>query len=143
MRFFHQRSAWLEHLGEQLTLPQFKVLLCLDQIGPCSLKDLAAALDVANASASAMVDKLVESGHLTRETDPEDRRAIRLYLTDKAREFMDKKGEEFVNKILILMDGLGPERSAEWLRIMEALDTVILSHFESQGRPTLEENTPS
>ena len=41
-------------------------------------KDLAVRLGMSSAAATSLVDRLVRSGHITREPDPADRRAVNL-----------------------------------------------------------------
>ncbi|MFF0015567.1 MarR family winged helix-turn-helix transcriptional regulator [Streptomyces sp. NPDC005374] len=48
------------------------------------VSDAAKELFLAGNSVSTLVNQLVKEGHLIRETDPADRRAARLLLTDKA-----------------------------------------------------------
>ncbi|WP_328744418.1 MarR family transcriptional regulator [Streptomyces sp. NBC_00285] len=48
------------------------------------VSDAAKELYLAGNSVSTLVNQLVRGGHLIRETDPADRRAARLLLTDKA-----------------------------------------------------------
>lgn len=48
------------------------------------VSDAAKELFLAGNSVSTLVNHLVKEGHLIRETDPADRRAARLLLTDKA-----------------------------------------------------------
>jgi DNA-binding MarR family transcriptional regulator len=46
----------------------------------------AQSLHLAGNSVSTLVNQLVTAGYLLRETDPADRRAVRLFLTDAATE---------------------------------------------------------
>ena len=47
------------------------------------LKTLAEKLSITAAAASEMVETLVRKGAIVRKNDPDDRRAIRLYICDK------------------------------------------------------------
>ncbi|MEV8040602.1 MULTISPECIES: MarR family transcriptional regulator [unclassified Arthrobacter] len=48
-------------------------------------KDLAVRLGMSSAAATSLVDRLVRSGHITREPDPADRRAVNLLPMPSAR----------------------------------------------------------
>ena len=48
------------------------------------VSDAARLLHLADNSVSTLVNRLVRDGYLVRETDPADRRAARLLLTEKA-----------------------------------------------------------
>ncbi|MFF0226855.1 MarR family winged helix-turn-helix transcriptional regulator [Streptomyces sp. NPDC004629] len=61
-------------------------LLRLVQTRPgIGIKEAARELHLAGNSVSTLVNRLARDGHLVRETDPADRRAARLHLTEAAR----------------------------------------------------------
>ena len=53
------------------------------------LTDIAAQAGMAPQSMGELVDDLVARGYLRRQEDPADRRAKRIYLTDKGRQTAD------------------------------------------------------
>lgn len=72
-----------------LTLPRLRgaevELLRLVESRPgIGISDAARALHLAGNSVSTLVNQLVKGGYLLRETDPADRRAARLLLTEAA-----------------------------------------------------------
>ena len=54
------------------------------------LKVLAESLAITPAAASEMVDTLVRKGAIIRKNDPDDRRAVRLYVGEKLQERFEK-----------------------------------------------------
>jgi DNA-binding MarR family transcriptional regulator len=61
----------------------FSLGLALTQAGePMTMGDLSRALDVPLSSATRIVDWLVKSDFVTRLPDPDDRRVVRVALTD-------------------------------------------------------------
>ncbi len=66
--------------SSEVTLPQFRMLVVISQ-APTTLSDLARSLDVAPSTALRMVDRLVDSSLVQRETRPENRRQTWLSLT--------------------------------------------------------------
>lgn len=136
IRYMHRGQDgqdWLDRAGgTNMTLPQFKFLMILSQIGPSSLKRVAGEIGVSAGSASSMADKLVELGFVERQPDPEDRRAVVLNLTDQARAFLEEKSVHFVKRITYLMDRLGEEDTAKWVRIMEKIDSILVETFEEE-----------
>ena len=58
------------------------------------LKMLAESLSITPAAASEMVDTLVRKGAIIRRNDPDDRRAVRLYVGDVLRERFEKCEEQ-------------------------------------------------
>jgi DNA-binding MarR family transcriptional regulator len=70
--------------GDTVSPAQREVLLVAGKNPGCAVAEIAHELGLAPNSVSTMVTQLVASGHLTRETDPADRRVGRLSLTPRA-----------------------------------------------------------
>ncbi|MFD1612265.1 MarR family winged helix-turn-helix transcriptional regulator [Sphingomonas tabacisoli] len=73
-----------------VTRPQWKMLLTLSRHEGVNQGRLADLLDVEAITLCRMVDRLEESGMVERRPDPADRRAWRIYLTDKAHPILDE-----------------------------------------------------
>lgn len=79
-----QQSA-AQHLDlPQRSWPQMRTLGYIYHHAPCPLRAVAEGVGVSVASASEMVDRLVEEGVVQREPDPSDRRRVLLTLTEHA-----------------------------------------------------------
>jgi MarR family transcriptional regulator, transcriptional regulator for hemolysin len=68
-----------------LTRAQWSVLAVVSRRPGATQRTLANLLSVTDVTAGRMVDRLCADGYLERRENPEDRRAYRVYLTDKAR----------------------------------------------------------
>jgi DNA-binding MarR family transcriptional regulator len=88
---FGRRAARIE-----LTLSQARCLVFLAVRPGASLKALASALEVQPMSVLRVVDGLEQRKMLRRETDPADRRALKLFLT--------KAGEAGVERVWQALD---------------------------------------
>ncbi len=71
----------LEEVGDNLTIPQFRTLVVLGSHGEMNLNSLAQILQVNASSALRMIDRLLVSGLVTRQENPENRREVLLDLT--------------------------------------------------------------
>jgi len=71
--------------GPALTATQRVALIETVDAEPVRLQDLAERLGVSPPTTSRAVDALVEHGLLERVPDPEDRRAVRISLTERGR----------------------------------------------------------
>ena len=78
-------SVQANHLGRELSLRQLGVLYALRE-GPLSPGQLARRLRVTPAVITGMLDRLEQRGYVRREPDPEDRRRLRLVLTESGQE---------------------------------------------------------
>jgi DNA-binding MarR family transcriptional regulator len=77
-----------------LSMPQFSILMQLHYRGVCGMSEVSERFEITPAGASQLVDKLVQSGLIRREEDPQDRRAKSLKLTDKGKELIERGIEE-------------------------------------------------
>ena len=84
-RAFDRRAAYLG-----VTRAQWRVLAWLSRQPGLRQVELADHLDVEPITLCRIIDRLQESGLVERRRDPEDRRAWRLHLTDKAGPLVDE-----------------------------------------------------
>jgi len=100
------------------TRAQWAVLARLHRCEGVKQSELAEALDIAPITLGRLIDKLASAGLVERRNDPTDRRAHRLYLTEKAAPALSALGalaEDLMSRALsgldqdsirTLMDGL-------------------------------------
>jgi DNA-binding MarR family transcriptional regulator len=79
------------HVWEEMgiTFPQLRILFLVRRDPGSDLRSLAERLDVGTSAASQQVDRLVDKGLLSRLEDPEDRRRLRISLTEKGNEAVE------------------------------------------------------
>ena len=73
-----------------LTRAQWSVLVHLRRQDGMRQIDLANLLEVQPISLSRLIDRLVKSGGVERRSDPEDRRANRIFLTEKVKPLLGR-----------------------------------------------------
>ena len=76
-----QDSLTRARLGD-LNKHDGSVIFFLGQDGPCTMSELALKIRLTVCSATLIVDRLVEKGLIARERSDEDRRVVRVALTD-------------------------------------------------------------
>lgn len=86
-RAFHEHIRFVKASG--LTMPQFNILMQLHYQRECGVSDISARMDITNAAASQLVDKLVQAGLLERAEDPHDRRVKQLRLSAQGLELVE------------------------------------------------------
>jgi len=77
--------------GPAMTATQRLALFDLVEGGPLRLNDLAQRMGTSAPTASRAVDALDELGLVERHTDPTDRRAITIELTDNGRRSVEER----------------------------------------------------
>ena len=73
-----------------ITLSQSYTIVEIGRAGTMSVNLLTEILGVDKSTVSKSVDKLVNSGILMRDTDPEDRRSVILCLSDKGQSVFEE-----------------------------------------------------
>ena len=95
-----------------MTRAQWAVLVKLQRCEGVKQAELAESLDLAPITLARLIDKLTASGLVERRPDAADRRAYRLFLTEKALPVLERLGalgEELMARALA---GLPPETLA-------------------------------
>src|ERR1700761_1130313 len=76
----------LDSLGTAVTLPQFRLLAVLADLGPVPSGQAARALGLGPSTVTRLADRMVAAGHVTRGTDPRHRGVVTLALTASGRD---------------------------------------------------------
>jgi DNA-binding MarR family transcriptional regulator len=78
------RRRAVRSMGGSLPQAQLDLLFVIEAEPGIGVARAAAVLELAGNSVSTLVNQLVSAGYVRRTTDPSDRRAARLFLTDSA-----------------------------------------------------------
>lgn len=71
--------------GHEITPPQLFLLSCLEHNDGQKPRDLAEQVCLDASSLTGLLDRTERAGLIERRPDPEDRRALRIYLTEAGR----------------------------------------------------------
>lgn len=113
-------------LSPGLRMPQLRALLRVARDEGLTMGDLARQLGVSFAAATQVVEQLVELALLTRERSEEDRRVVRLKLTEQAHEHIDEALARRSRQVREVCDQLSPEEARAFARGMELLGAVLM-----------------
>lgn len=111
-------ADWLEL---ELSMGQLKALMALVAKGPQSVGTVARVLDVAEPSASTLVDRLAAQGLVTREADPADRRRILVTPTAKASDLADRLQQVHNERFTELLSHLSDDDLAAFAQGLRGL----------------------
>ena len=64
-----------------MTMVQMRALMAVAYGPGCTMSELASRLGIGVSAATGLVDRLVEQGALERESDPADRRVVRVRMS--------------------------------------------------------------
>jgi DNA-binding MarR family transcriptional regulator len=103
------------------SMPQFFLLMHLRHHEHCGISDLSEHMEISNAAASQLVDKLVHAELLVRTEDPDDRRAKLVALSPKGEKLLERGIEEryrWVEELEGSLTAEEKEKIADALEIM-------------------------
>ena len=75
----------LDVLDAAVTLPQFRLLAVLADLGPAPSGQAARTLGLDPSTVTRLADRMVSAGHVARGTDPQHRTVVTLELTASGR----------------------------------------------------------
>lgn len=140
--------------GHDITVAQWSALIALYHGDATTPLGLAEFIDIDPGAATRLIDRLVAKGLLTRDSDPDDRRSVRLALTEKARALAPvlaaaadandaaffgvlapEEHRQFRHLLARLLASHGIPASGGWLndshRGMEPMDQAVIDTMEA------------
>jgi DNA-binding MarR family transcriptional regulator len=112
-RSFDERAR-----GIGVTRPQWQVLSLLTLHGGINQGGLAELLEVEPITLGRMIDRLQDAQLVERRPDPADRRAWRLFLTDKGQTLLDQLRPFALETYEMALEGVGEADRAALMTIL-------------------------
>ncbi len=99
-RSLNRRKGQDTHLvgGTEISQAQFELMIELRKRGPVAVGELAQAMGLSPASVSQMVDRLSEHDHVERTRSDDDRRVVRVGLSQRGEEAIEPVIEGWRNR---------------------------------------------
>lgn len=104
-----------------LTATQVLVLECLSVCGTCKMHTLVNALKSKFSAVTALMDRLVKTGFVTREHGQEDRRTVLVALSAKGRKVLQEVHDQRRSAFIQVFSRVSQHEREEYLRILEKL----------------------
>lgn len=105
---FHRR---VKHNG--LTQEQWRALVHINRNEGCSQATLAALMDIRPITLSRLLDKMEQADWVERRPDPSDRRAIQLFIREKAQKMLVEMSIQALETRKKALDGLSKKQQQE------------------------------
>jgi len=128
-----QARLFREAGGAGLSLSNLKLLQLLAVAQTQTVGELAAFLGVSGAAASKMVEKLVQSGWLSRATGTHDRRAAHVTLTPQAQKLLAAYEKLRLERLPAIFHKASPRQLRALARLMDQITVEILNHSARAG----------
>jgi len=104
-----------------VTRPQWQVLALVNRNEGINQGGLAELIEVEPITVARMVDRLQESELIERRSDPADRRAWRLFLTDKGRDLLRQLQPCGAATAAVMLEGIAEAERAQLADLLERM----------------------
>ncbi len=89
------------------------------------VSELSAMLEVAPPTVTPLIRSLEEHGLVLRRNDEEDRRAVRVLLSDQGRAVLHETAKKRSEELMGLVEYLGAEKSTQLSELLEQVYTYM------------------
>jgi len=115
----------IKSMAFDLTLAQGRCLWAIARRENCTLRELSQHLAISPSTASELVERLVRADLVQREDDPQDRRAVRLHLSEQGRQHFDQHKAERREHLRAFLDRLAPRQRKDMMSALGTLNEVL------------------
>lgn len=109
----------------EVSLPQFRLLLVLDELGRSTSTQCAQALGVVGSSVTRLADRLDASGHLVRGADPANRSVVTLELTESGRRLVRTVASRRRRELSHVLARLDPSQRAACAAALRTMHELL------------------
>ena len=117
----------------RLTPGQPKILDYLKNHDGAVQKEIAAGCHIEPASVTTILNGMEEKGYVRRQTSPENRKYIHIFLTEKGKHYVKRLEKEFAEIELAALQNFTKTEQKELMRSMEKLYENLLNIREAGG----------
>ena len=123
IRLMRELGQLSEHEDTKLTTRGEGALLTHLALGHngATAGELRQALEVGSSRVANALKHLEAQGLIHRAASEEDGRVVQVFLTQKGRDFITKRYQRLLHRVNLVLDELGEEDSAEYLRLTRKL----------------------
>ena len=114
----------VEELG--VTASQGYILLALPETDSVTMNDLSVKMKLANSTMTRMADQLLQKKLVTRETDPEDRRIVRVRLTVRGQDIKNRLKKTMQDLFAQVLKDIPANERENILHCLETLNQSIV-----------------
>jgi len=104
-----------------LTQAQWRALAKLSRDGALRQSQLAEELEIKPMTVTRLVDRMEESGLVERRNDPDDRRAQRLHLTERAMPIIEELWRQADCLTAEILEGVSDDERAALVAVLERI----------------------
>ncbi len=108
-----------------LSMPQVTMLNWVARSPGCGVRDIAKGLHVTPPTVSVGIRRLVQDGWLEQRSDPDDRRARPIFLTEKGGELIETIREYRTQMLKLFLSGLERDEQDQLICLLDRAITSL------------------
>lgn len=105
----------------QCSLLEFETLKYVKDAGKPHMRDVAKNFHVTPPAATLLIDTLVKAKLLARVLDPKDRRSVRVSVTPKGKQLLERGMAKKVNEIKKVFRALTPAERTHFVAVLKKI----------------------
>ena len=121
------RSEMRSRRSPDLTVPQFRTLSFISRNVGSSLLDVANHLGLTPPSTSRLVDGLIYRKMMTREDHPDDRRRVKLTVTNLGEKILEASRQDALTYLSTKLSNIDTEDREAIIKAMNILQPIFTS----------------
>jgi DNA-binding MarR family transcriptional regulator len=125
MSVYHKNLFRINKRISGLEAAQYRVLGVLMKQGPQSISDIGRTLFISKPYMTVLIDSLMEKGWIERHSDPNDRRVVRITMTQGGEKHLRRVFEIYKADIKILFASLERDDISQLCSSLEHLQEII------------------
>jgi Transcriptional regulators len=128
-----EKKLLLELTGSPVTVSQLRLLKMIALTGARTIRDVAQFIGVSNAAASKAVDKLVRRKLLRRAEGLDDRREIRLSLTEAAKNLLAEYDDFEEKKLSSVFAEFEADDVRRTIELLDRISAALIGRESDAG----------
>lgn len=111
----------------RITPSQWGALMCIEQHGESTVKDVAKTLGITSSASTQLIDGLVQSRYVVRKIHDKDRRAVTLTLSKKTRTQVNNMKNQMEQSFLKFFEVLNDKEFNQYILLNKKIVERILA----------------
>ena len=122
-------------LAEGVSLNMYHCIRILGECPNMTMSELARCTRTSKQQMTKIVDRMIARGFVERASDPDDRRIIRLQITDHAQEYIDRFLSQDAVYYRTFFESMPEDDRTEFCRALESIRRVFM-HLNEKNTQT-------
>jgi DNA-binding MarR family transcriptional regulator len=119
--------------NDHITTSQWFVLQHLNKSEGTTLKEVACSLNMTSSAATQLVEALVQKGYIIRKTSTDDRRELKLMISDKSKKHIKEIGSKWIQELEHIFDVLTDDEFGSYCSLCDKVAKSLASKMSNKS----------